>query len=77
MDSGGLRRRGADEWASDGLAIGAFTVDAVATYDEAEATLAANRFDALVLDPMLLDGAGLDILASRRGRGATLPGPLG
>lgn len=56
-----------------GLAISGFTVDAVGTCDEAAAALAACGFDALVLDLMLPDGSGLDLLASLRSQGATLP----
>lgn len=49
-----------------GLALAGFTTDAVGTCDAAATALAANGFDAVVLDLMLPDGSGLDILRDLR-----------
>ena len=51
---------------SVGLGLAGFTVDAVANCGDAEAALAAQNYNAVVLDLMLPDGAGLDILKSMR-----------
>lgn len=51
-----------------GLAINGFTADAVETCQDAEAVLRSHEFDALVLDWMLPDGSGLDLLKSLRER---------
>src|ERR1700737_4701527 len=49
-----------------GLGLSGATVDAVATCADACAALAASTFDAVVLDLMLPDGSGLDVLADIR-----------
>ncbi len=60
----------------DGLAVGlglaGFTVDAVATCEDALSAVHSQRYDAIVLDLMLPDGSGLDVLKElRRNRDAT------
>ena len=56
-----------------GLSLAGFTSEAVATRAAAEAALDAGGFSGLVLDLMLPDGSGLDVLAWLRARGSTLP----
>jgi two-component system response regulator QseB len=56
-----------------GLGLHGFTVDAVASCGDARAALATATFDALVLDLMLPDGSGLDILRELRRRQDTTP----
>lgn len=56
-----------------GLAIHGLTVDAVATCEDARAAVRANSFDAVVLDWMLPDGSGLDLLREWRAAGGTTP----
>ncbi len=56
-----------------GLGLGGWTVDAVATLSDARAALATVSFDAIVLDIMLPDGRGLDLLGELRQRGDTTP----
>jgi two-component system, OmpR family, response regulator QseB len=51
-----------------GLSLSGATVDAVATCEDADAALAASRYSAVVLDIMLPDGSGLDVLRKLRGR---------
>ena len=51
---------------SVGLGLAGFTVDAVASCCDAEAALAAQNYNAVVLDLMLPDGSGLNILKSMR-----------
>ena len=61
-----------DEILKDGLKVGlslnGFTADAVQTCEAAEAAISAIRYDAFVLDLMLPDGSGLDILKNIRNR---------
>jgi two-component system response regulator QseB len=56
-----------------GLGIVGFNTDAVETCEEADAVLRNHAFDALVLDLMLPDGSGLDILRAMRERRDTTP----
>ncbi|WP_116088393.1 response regulator [Pseudochrobactrum lubricantis] len=49
-----------------GLGLTGATVDQVATCADALAALACSRFDAIVLDLMLPDGSGLDVLKKIR-----------
>ncbi len=56
-----------------GLGLSGFTVDTVANVADAMEALAANRFDAVVLDRMLPDGCGLDVLGGLRGRDDRTP----
>ncbi|WP_119680773.1 response regulator [Indioceanicola profundi] len=57
---------------SDGLRVGlglcGFTVDTVSTCDEARAAFLTGDFDAVVLDVMLPDGSGLELLQESRSR---------
>ncbi|TNC67220.1 winged helix-turn-helix domain-containing protein [Rubellimicrobium roseum] len=66
-----------DDVLRDGLVVGlsfaGFTSEAVATRVEGEAALEAGGFSGMVLDLMLPDGSGLDLLARLRSRGSTLP----
>lgn len=56
-----------------GLGIGGFNADAVEGCEEADAVLQNHQFDALVLDLMLPDGSGLDVLRALRARRDTVP----
>lgn len=56
-----------------GLSLSGFTADAVASCEEALAALATDRFDAIVLDLMLPDGSGLDILKLLRRKNDDTP----
>lgn len=62
---------------SDGLKVGlgfnGWTVDPVGTCGDAWAALTATRFDSVVLDVMLPDGSGLDLLENVRRRGDSTP----
>ena len=51
-----------------GLGLAGFTIDPVSSCADASAAIAAQRYDAIVLDLMLPDGSGLDVLASLRGK---------
>lgn len=56
-----------------GLGLAGATVDDATTCADARAALAAARFDAVVLDVMLPDGSGLDLLAGLRAQGDATP----
>lgn len=56
-----------------GLGLSGFTTDAVATLADARAALDGDGFAGVVLDIMLPDGSGLDLLAELRGAGSRLP----
>ncbi|MDN5925996.1 MAG: response regulator [Hyphomicrobiales bacterium] len=56
-----------------GLGLAGFTVEAVANCADASAALDTSDFDAVVLDLMLPDGSGLDILGALRRRRSLVP----
>lgn len=56
-----------------GLALSGATVDGVTTCADAEAALGTGGFDAVVLDAMLPDGSGFDVLARLRAAHDTTP----
>ncbi|MDB6453704.1 winged helix-turn-helix domain-containing protein [Falsirhodobacter sp. 20TX0035] len=61
----------------DGLAVGlglsGYSAEVVDSCADARAALAAGGFNGVVLDVMLPDGSGLDLLAEWRGEGMRLP----
>ncbi|MEQ9245690.1 MAG: response regulator transcription factor, partial [Nitratireductor sp.] len=56
-----------------GLGLAGFAVDAVATCEDAFAALSAQAYDGVVLDLMLPDGSGFDVLSDLRQRGDATP----
>lgn len=66
-----------DEVLADGLQVGlrmaGFTPDTVGTLEDARAALAGTEYGAIVLDLMLPDGSGLDLLAELRREGRREP----
>ncbi|AYM09081.1 response regulator (plasmid) [Agrobacterium radiobacter] len=58
---------------SEGLKLSGFVADGVATAADATEALRTDRFDAVVLDRMLPDGSGLDVLSSIRRAGNRIP----
>jgi len=62
---------------SDGLRVGlglsGATVDCVGTCEDAACALRTTEFSAIVLDLMLPDGSGLDVLRTLRARGNLTP----
>lgn len=56
-----------------GLGLAGMTVDCVGTYADARAALSTSVFDTVVLDLMLPDGSGLDLLREMRGSGNRTP----
>ena len=66
-----------DEVLSDGLSVGlrlsGFTTDAVATLADARLALEGGGFAGVVLDIMLPDGSGVDLLAELRAAGSRIP----
>ncbi len=58
---------------SVGLGLDGFEVDALTTCADACAALEVGDFDAALLDLMLPDGSGLDILATIRSSDRALP----
>lgn len=56
-----------------GLGLAGFSADTVSTLDDAKAAIESDSFDALVLDRMLPDGSGLDLLRTMRAAGNRTP----
>ncbi|WP_226621389.1 response regulator [Alloyangia pacifica] len=61
------------EGLSVGLGLSGFTADSVATLGDARAALADSAFAGVVLDVMLPDGSGLELLSEIRRGGSELP----
>jgi DNA-binding response OmpR family regulator len=57
----------------EGLEKADFAVDAFELADEANAAISTTKYDAVILDLGLPDGAGIDLLKSWRDRGETVP----
>lgn len=58
---------------SVGLGMAGFTADAVSTVEDGRLATCSTSYDAVVLDLMLPDGSGLDLLREWRKSGKTLP----
>ncbi|ABE41460.1 response regulator receiver [Rhodopseudomonas palustris BisB5] len=56
-----------------GLALAGASIDCVANCEDAVTALSANSFSAVVLDIMLPDGSGIDLLRKLRAGGDTTP----
>lgn len=56
-----------------GLGLAGFTVEVVTSCADAAAAVRASVFDAIVLDLMLPDGSGLDLLEQQRANGLHTP----
>ncbi|MGA0595905.1 response regulator [Enterovirga sp. CN4-39] len=56
-----------------GLGLGGWTVDRVETCEDARSALAAGSYSAVVLDVMLPDGSGIDLLRKLRSEGERTP----
>lgn len=56
-----------------GMGLAGLTIDPVASCADARAALATSKFDAIVLDLMLPDGSGLDLLREIRAAGDLTP----
>lgn len=66
-----------DEILKDGLKVGlslkGFTADAVTNCSDADNAMRTASYDAIVLDLMLPDGSGMDVLKRMRSRGSDAP----